>query len=154
MFNRLLLLIIMLIPSSVFAADYSIWLAKCEPYRTEVERILKEEGISTDYYFLMVAESKCTDKAISKKGAQGFWQLMPATAKHYGCNDPNNLECATKAAAKYIHSLSKRFVSFNDVIAGYNMGGHNYSRYGKTNEAVWLILRVNEIKKQDCMGQK
>lgn len=143
-------IVVGLFPSLVMAQDYSVWLERCEPYREQVERILISEGVSTDYYYLMVAESKCTPKAKSHAGAQGFWQLMPSTAKHYGCFHLDDIECATKAAAKYIQSLEKRFNSFKEVIAAWNMGGHNYSRIGrKSSEAIGLIQRTMAIKEID-----
>lgn len=126
------------------AQDVS-WLEGCEPYRATVMQILDDEGISRDYYFLMVAESRCKPHAVSRMGAQGFWQLMPSTAKHYGCRDLYNLECATHAAAHYIRHLQTSFKSFEDVIAAYNMGGHNLKRYGRTREAVGLVITVHRL---------
>lgn len=131
------------------AQDYSIWLDKCKPYREQVTEILKSEGISTDYYYLMVAESKCRDKAESKAGAQGYWQLMPNTSKSYGCNNPHDLSCATHAASKYIKQLETRFKTFEEVIIAYNMGGHNYQRHGKSGQALGLVYRVKKIKGAD-----
>lgn len=125
------------------------WLNKCEPYEKQVKQMLISEGVSTDYYYLMVAESRCKSNAVSKRGARGFWQLMPATSKHYGCNDPNNLECSTRAAAKYIKSLESRFHDFDSVIAAYNMGGHNLKSRGMTKEARNLVYTVKELMK--CM---
>lgn len=122
-------------------------LDRCEPYRATVERVLSENGASTDYYYLMVAESGCRD-AESSKGAIGFWQMMPATGRAHGCDDLRDLECATNAAASYIMHLSRRF-SGDDIIAAYNMGGHNYSRIGMTAEARGLIQTVRKLKKQD-----
>lgn len=150
---RILIIMVSMIPSLAIAQDYSVWLERCDPYRNQVEQILRNEGVSTDYYYLMVAESKCTPKATSKAGAKGFWQLMPSTAKHYGCFHLDDVECATKAAAGYIKSLEKRFTSFREVIAAYNMGGHNYQRAGKmTAEAYGLIARVFAIKRRDENG--
>lgn len=147
---RILIIMVSMIPSLAIAQDYSVWLERCEPYRNQVEQILKDEGVSTDYYYLMVAESKCTQKATSKAGARGFWQLMPSTAKHYGCFHLDDIECSTKAAASYIKSLEKRFKSFREVIAAYNMGGHNYSRIGsKSGEAIGLIQRTIAIMRND-----
>lgn len=134
---------------SVQAQDYSIWLDKCESYRSEVIEILKSEGVSTDYYYLMVAESKCRDKAESKAGAQGFWQLMPRTSRTYGCNNPHDLDCATHAAAKYIKQLESRFRTFEEVIIAYNMGGHNYQKHGKSGQALGLVYRVKQIRRAD-----
>ena len=123
-------------------------LARCEPYRATVERVLSENGVSTDYYYLMVAESGCRESAKSSKGALGFWQMMPATGRAHGCDDLRDLECATNAAASYIMHLSRRF-SGDDIIAAYNMGGHKYSRIGMTADARGLIQTSRKLKKQD-----
>ena len=131
------------------ASDYEDWLDRCEPHRVQVERILADEDISLDYYYLMVAESRCTPDAESDKGAQGPWQLMPATAKHYGCDDPHDIECATRAAAAYIRHLEAMFGKFSDVIIAYNMGGRNYKRYGATSQARDLLFKVRRIKEND-----
>lgn len=145
----IIIMVSMVIPSLAIAQDYSVWLERCEMYRDQVEQILKDEGVSTDYYYLMVAESKCTPKATSKAGAKGFWQLMPSTAKSYGCNNPHDLNCATHAAAKYIKQLESRFKTFEEVIIAYNMGGHNYQKHGKSGQALGLVWRVKQIRKAD-----
>lgn len=122
-------------------------LERCEPYRATVESLLRENGVSEDYYYLMVAESGCRESAKSSKGAIGFWQMMPATGRAHGCYDLLDLECATKAAASYIRHLSQKFHG-DDIIAAYNMGGHNYTRIGMTAEARGLIQAVRKLKKQ------
>lgn len=148
--NIIIILVFALLTGvSVQAQDYSIWLDKCKSYRSEVIEILKSEGVSTDYYYLMVAESKCRDKAESKAGAQGYWQLMPRTSRTYGCSNPHDLDCATHAAAKYIKQLESRFRTFEEVIIAYNMGGHNYQRHGKSNQALGLVYRVKAIRRAD-----
>ena len=130
---------------TVVGQDYGAMIERCEPYREKVETILRSEGVSQEYYYLMVAESRCTINAKSKAGARGFWQLMPSTAKHYGCLHPDEVECATKAAAKYVKHLQKSFKSFNEVIKAYNMGGHNYRLHGATNDAKGLVFLVNRL---------
>lgn len=148
--NMVLILALLLITGeSAKAQDYSVWLDKCKPYRETVEQILDSEGVSRDYYYLMVAESKCRNKAESKAGAEGFWQLMPGTARSYGCNNPHDLSCATHAAAKYIKQLESRFRTFEEVIIAYNMGGHNYQRHGKSGQALGLVYRVKAIRRAD-----
>lgn len=148
--NTIMFVLPLLVGGNCYADDYSAWLDACEKHRDVVERILSEEQVSLEFYYLMVAESKCTDKATSNKGAQGFWQLMPATSAHYGCSNPHDIECSTRAASRYIKKLSNEFKSFRDVIAAYNMGGHNYRRIGKmTGEAHGLVNRVIGLIKQD-----
>lgn len=131
------------------AKDYTKWLDACEPYKDKVFEILSKEGVSTNYYYLMVAESKCRENAVSKAGARGFWQLMPGTSNRFGCDNPDDIECATHAASKYIKSLESRFNTFEDVIIAYNMGGHNYKKYGKSNQALGLVYRVKAIRRAD-----
>ena len=127
------------------AHDYDARLKMCEPHRAQVEQILDEEGISRDYFYLMVAESGCRQGAVSGAGAHGFWQLMPKTARDYGCYHPHNLECATRAAARYIRHLESTFRSFDEVIAAYNMGGHNLRKHGTTRQARGLVYTVRQI---------
>ena len=124
-------------------------LARCEPFRPAVTQILRENGVSERFYYLMVAESGCQALDVrSRKGAVGFWQMMPATGKAHGCEDLEDLECATRAAASYLRDLSARFHG-DDIIAAYNMGGHNLAKHGMTAEARGLIQTVRKLEKQD-----
>lgn len=134
-------------------ASPSEWLDRCEPYEKQVKEILKNEGVSEDFYYLMVAESRCTINAKSIKGARGFWQLMPSTAKHYGCKDLDNLECSTRAAAKYLKSLESRFHNFDSVIAAYNMGGHNLKACGMSKDAKNLVYTVRKLIQDSMQSQ-
>lgn len=124
-------------------------LARCEPFRPAVTQILRENGVSDRFYYLMVAESGCRALDVrSRKGAVGFWQMMPATGRAHGCEDLEYLECATRAAASYLRDLSTRFRG-DDIIAAYNMGGHNFAKHGMTAEARGLIQAVRKLEKQD-----
>ena len=124
-------------------------LARCEPFRPAVTKVLRENGVSERFYFLMVAESGCRALDVrSRKGAVGFWQMMPATGKAHGCEDLEDLECATRAAASYLRDLSTRFRG-DDIIAAYNMGGRNFAKHGMTAEARGLIQTVRRLEKQD-----
>ena len=48
-----------------------------------IEKILNEEGIPDDFKYLAVIESGLQNLR-SPRGAKGFWQLMPSTAKEFG----------------------------------------------------------------------
>lgn len=123
-------------------------LSRCEPYRERVVAWLEEAGVPRSYYFLMVAESGCRDNATSRMGAIGFWQLMPSTARRFGCLDAHDLRCATLASAGYLRSLSRRFDSEEGVVYGYNMGGTNYKRIGRaTREARGLWATIRRLKR-------
>lgn len=140
------LLIFLLILPSVAFCDTDERLVRCEPYRASVVKILRENGVDEQFYFLMVAESGCRSASVtSGKGAVGFWQMMPATARSHGCDNLEDLECATKAAASYLKDLSTRFDG-DDIIAAWNQGGHNLKRNGMTEEARGLIRRVRYLE--------
>lgn len=133
------------LPSIAFC-DTDGRLVRCEPYRASVVKILRESGVDEQFYFLMVAESGCRSASVtSEKGAVGFWQLMPATARAHGCDNLEDLECATKAAASYLKDLSTRFKG-DDIIAAWNQGGHNFKKHGMTPEARGLIRRVRYLE--------
>jgi soluble lytic murein transglycosylase-like protein len=91
-------------------------------------------------------ESKYKNGAVSHVGAQGLMQLMPATAKRFGCEDASDAESNVNAGVKYLRVLLKRFDG--DVtlaLAGYNAGEGNVDKYegvppfGETQNYVRVI---------------
>lgn len=120
----------------------------CESVREDVDGWLRDEGVSSDYYWLMVAESRCRDGAVSSSGAVGYWQMMPYTMHHYGCYDEADLECQTRAAARYLRHL-ERLVGKKNVVMGWNMGGHNFLRRGATAQARGLDWLFRKYVKQE-----
>ena len=82
---------------------------------------------------LIRAESSGNPRAVSRKGARGLMQLMPATAKRFGVRvdqlfDPErNLE----AGVSYLKFLIERFPGdLARVLAAYNAGEQAVQRYG------------------------
>ena len=68
-------------------------------------------------------ESRYNQSAVSHVGAQGLMQLMPATAKRFGCDDIGDTESNVEAGTKYLRWLLNHFNG--DValaLAGYNAG--------------------------------
>jgi len=75
-------------------------------------------------------ESKYKPKALSHAGAQGLMQLMPATARRFGCTDPHDMAANVEAGTRYLSWLLKRFNG--DVkltLAGYNAGEGAVDKY-------------------------
>lgn len=107
------------------AKDYSDYRDQCASIRDDVENWLSAEGVTPDYFYLLVAESHCKGDAVSKAGAVGYWQMMPRTARKYGCSDPFDLECETKAAAKYLKHLEEK-CGVENVIYCWHDGGTNF----------------------------
>ena len=75
-------------------------------------------------------ESKYINKARSHAGAQGLMQLMPATAKRFGCDDPYDRFENITAGTKYLGWLLKRFEgNVALALAGYNAGEGSVAKY-------------------------
>lgn len=75
-------------------------------------------------------ESKYKPQALSHAGAQGLMQLMPATARRFGCTNPHDMVSNVEAGTKYLSWLLKRFNG--DVklaLAGYNAGEGAVDKY-------------------------
>ncbi len=91
----------------------------------------EREGIDPRFIHAVIwRESKYIVHARSQVGAQGLMQLMPATARRFGCKDPNDVEENIAAGTKYLSWLLKRFegnVEF--ALAAYNAGEGSVDKY-------------------------
>lgn len=76
-------------------------------------------------------ESGFNPDAVSRCGAQGIMQLMPATAASLGVTDSFDAEQNIMGGAKYLSELLSTYdgnTSF--ALAAYNAGGNNVNKYG------------------------
>lgn len=77
------------------------------------------------------AESGFDADAVSPAGAQGVMQLMPATAKSLGVEDPFDARSNIMGGAKYISQKLKQYNGNIDLaLAAYNAGSGNVAKYG------------------------
>ena len=75
-------------------------------------------------------ESKYDPHARSHAGAEGLMQLIPATAKRFGCAHPDDPEENITAGTKYLSWLLKRFSGNVELaLAGYNAGEGSVDKY-------------------------
>ncbi|MDD3173752.1 MAG: lytic transglycosylase domain-containing protein [Herbinix sp.] len=76
------------------------------------------------------AESNFDTDAVSRCGAQGVMQLMPATAKGLGVTNAFDPEQNIMAGAKYISGLMKKYDGNTSLaLAAYNAGSGNVAKY-------------------------
>jgi len=76
-------------------------------------------------------ESGFNPSAVSKAGAEGIMQLMPATAKGLGVTNPLNATQSINGGADYLASLLKRFGGSTTLaVAAYNAGPGAVLKYG------------------------
>lgn len=78
-------------------------------------------------------ESNFNLKAQSHAGAQGLMQLMPATGKSYGCNNPFDARENIMAGTHFLSDLLAKYKGNVKLsLAGYNAGPGNVAKYGNT----------------------
>jgi soluble lytic murein transglycosylase-like protein len=101
----------------------------------ELDRIIFEAGAAQGVdprliHAVIWQESKYQRQARSHAGAQGLMQLMPATAKRFGCDDPHDPVENITAGTKYLSWLMKRFAGNVELaLAGYNAGEGSVDKY-------------------------
>ncbi|MDB5014974.1 MAG: murein transglycosylase [Daejeonella sp.] len=92
-----------------------------------MEPILQYYGIPEDFKYIPLVESGLLS-GTSSKGASGYWQFMPQTARDYGLkvnksvDERQQVRKSTIAACKYIRSLYSEFHNWTLVAAAYNIG--------------------------------
>jgi soluble lytic murein transglycosylase-like protein len=79
---------------------------------------------------VIAAESAFDPGAISRAGAQGLMQLMPATADQLGVVDPFSAPQNVYAGTGYLRELIDRYGDLPQALAAYNAGPTAVDKYG------------------------
>jgi soluble lytic murein transglycosylase len=79
---------------------------------------------------VIAAESKFDPRAVSRKGARGLMQLMPATAQSLGVTDPLRPDENVDGGVRYLRSMIKRYGDLPRALAAYNAGPEAVDRFG------------------------
>lgn len=101
-----------------------------------------------------MAESRLDPFVVSPMGAQGLMQLMPPTARRFGCTDPFDAYQNAKAGARYLGFLLNRYNgNVRLALAAYNAGPAPVDRLsdvppiGETQAFVVKVTRfMDEIR--------
>lgn len=101
-------------------------------YRELVNKAAQQYGVSSSLVRAIIhAESSFNIKAISKQGAKGLMQLMPATAKELGVQDAFNPQQNIFGGVQYLAQLLQIFNgNIKLATAAYNAGPGAVKKYG------------------------
>lgn len=154
-----------LLVNTYWQSNMMLLLKRANKYFPIIEKILQEEGVPDDFKYLAVIES-ALENVRSPKGAKGFWQIMPGTAREYGLEVNSNvderyhIEKSTRVACAYLKKAKKRLGSWTLAAASYNRGMYGTDRLlekqitdnyydlllnNETSRYVFRILAVKEI---------
>jgi soluble lytic murein transglycosylase-like protein len=87
---------------------------------------------------------------VSKRGARGLMQLMPATARRYGVSNAFDPEQNIRGGSQYLHDLAERYQNDLELmLAAYNAGPEAVDRRGGRippfRETLEYVPRVLQI---------
>lgn len=108
-------------------------------------------------YLVMREESGFNYRAVSRVGARGLMQLMPATAARLGVRNIHDPVENVGAGTRYLRSLIDMFGGdVNLALAGYNAGEGAVIKYGRRippyRETVNYVWRINTAYRR-AVGQ-
>jgi soluble lytic murein transglycosylase-like protein len=130
-----------------------VLLAKSVDFDPIIEKAALAASVEADLLRAVIAvESGFNARAVSKAGAVGLMQLMPATAKRYGAADRYDPRQNVHAGARYLKSLIDRYGKDLELaLAAYNAGEDAVDRCGRcipafqeTQAYVPKVMRVYE----------
>ena len=121
-------------------------LARIETHQDLIDHYSRQVDLDADLVKAVIyVESGGDPLALSRQGAAGLMQLMPATATQLGAVDRFDAETNIEAGARYLRSLLDRYHSVEVALWAYNAGPESV-RLGRlplqTQEYVPQVLRL------------
>lgn len=106
-------------------------LGATSPYASQVQSLAPSYGIPPSLALaVMQKESSGDPNAISPAGAQGLFQLMPATAASLGVSNPFDPTQNIKGGLSYLQQLYTQYGDWNEALIAYNEGPGNLAKSG------------------------
>jgi soluble lytic murein transglycosylase-like protein len=126
-------------------------LAKSGRYDSIIEKAATAASVEPNLLrAVIVVESGFNSRAVSRRGAMGLMQLMPATATRFGVSNPYDPLQNVHAGARYLKFLIDRFgQDVRLALAAYNAGEDAVDRNGGQippfSETMAYVPRVLKI---------
>ena len=129
-------------------------LAKAGRYDSIIENAAQSASVEPNLLrAVIVVESGFNSRAVSKRGAVGLMQLMPATASRFGVSNPYDPRQNIHGGAQYLKFLIDRFgQNVRLALAAYNAGEEAVERNGgqippftETMAYVPRVLRIYQM---------
>lgn len=119
-------------------------------YMPVFEKYLKKYGLPVELKYLSMIESGLDPRILSRVGAGGLWQFMPATGREFGLYQDKFIderfdpEKATNAACRYLSQLYRIFGDWEMALASYNTGPGNLRRAMRRSggNSFWTIYNA------------
>lgn len=109
--------------------------AAAHPYASHVTDASRRFGLLERWIWaVMHVESRGNSRAVSRVGAMGLMQIMPATwaslrARHGLGSDPYDVRDNIMAGAAYLRAMHDRYGNATAMLAAYNAGPGRYDEY-------------------------
>ncbi len=117
------------------------------PWDALIEREAKRQNVDAALVSAVIrAESNGNPRSVSRKGARGLMQLMPATARRLEVSFPFDPAQNVRGGVRYLKELARRFSNKPElVLAAYNAGETAVLSFGGVppyRETVGYVKRI------------
>lgn len=115
-------------------------------YKVIYEKAIKYDIDPSLVKAIIKTESNWNQRAVSRKGAMGLMQLMPATASEMALRDPFNPEENIEGGTRYLRYLLERFNGdLTLALAAYNAGPKTIEIFGTMPPITETRQYVNKV---------
>jgi membrane-bound lytic murein transglycosylase D len=122
-------------------------------YGPMISASLRQDKLPQELVYLPGPESGYDPRAVSRKGARGLWQLMPATAElfglkvNYSVDEREDPYKSTQAAARDLTYLYKTFGDWDLALAAYDSGPLTVQRAIQTTGYAdyWTLRKLHAL---------
>lgn len=132
------------------------YLSRSTRYEKLMKKVLRDNGVPEDLFYIALIESGFTARATSHASAVGYWQFIRGTGKRYGLeiskfvDERRDPVMATQAAAEYFKGLYSVFGSWYLSMASYNVGENRVKKevMKNTTRDFWELAKKSRLPKE------